>query len=469
MKTKLGRRLFFVCGLLAQAAWAGSPIPEPSAIKAAWVVLGAGGEAMARVITTDKACPHLMLDGMRRAMQRRTAAETLPQRPTASAPGDSKPAAFPVTTCELPLPATTRHASLGKRQLPLPKTEVRRIVIIGDTGCRMKKSEDLWQDCSSPETWPFINNARIAASLKPDLVIHVGDYQYRENPCPAGVTGCRGSPWGYGWDVWQAEVFTPAAPLLAAAPWIMARGNHEDCARGGQGWFRFLDPQPYDAARSCNDAGNDAAANFSEPYAVPLGHDAQIIVFDSAKAGNTPLDLEKPADIATFAKYRLQFETVGKLAAKPGITSLFTNHHPILGLTPTSGTQVISGNPALLSAMKTLNATAYYPPGIQLALHGHTHLFEAIGFASDHPATLLSGNGGDHVDQPLPDPLPANTTPAEGVSIDRIAHSNSFGFLLMERQPAGWTVKAYRQDGSIMTTCRINQRQLDCDRNGLLR
>ena len=469
MKFKPARLLLLACGLLAQQAWGLTTTPAAAEIKAAWVVLGSGGQAIARVVTSAGSCPDLLVDGISRRMQLRAGAETVAQRPTASAPADSKPSAFPVTTCELPLPATTREARLGKRKLPLPKAEPQRIVIIGDTGCRMKKSDNLWQDCSSPEDWPFINNARIAASLKPDLVLHVGDYQYRENPCPADVKGCQDSPWGYGWDVWQAEVFTPAAPLLAAAPWIMVRGNHEECARGGQGWFRFMDAQAYAAGRSCNAAEDDASANFSDPYAVPLGKDSQVIVFDSAKAGNGPLDLDKPADIAVFAKYRLQFEEVDRLAAKPGVRSLFTNHHPILGLTPKSANSVFGGNRALLAVMRTLNATAYYPPGIELALHGHTHLFEAIGFSSDHPATLLSGNGGDHVDKPLPDPLPAGTSAAEGVSIEHITHSNSFGFLLMERQPGGWTFKAYRHDGSLMTTCRVKQRKLDCEQSGFVR
>ncbi len=75
-------------------------------------------------------------------------------------------------------------------------------------------------------------------------MIHVGDYVYRETPCPEGNTTCAGSPWGYGWDVWNADFFEPAAPLLANAPWLVVRGNHENCARAGEGWLRFLDPLP---------------------------------------------------------------------------------------------------------------------------------------------------------------------------------------------------------------------------------
>ena len=78
---------------------------------------------------------------------------------------------------------------------------------------------------------PFAALATAAAALKPDLVIHLGDYLYRETPCPASFAGCAGSPYGDNWAAWNADFFVPGAPLLAAAPWIVIRGNHEDCAR----------------------------------------------------------------------------------------------------------------------------------------------------------------------------------------------------------------------------------------------
>ncbi len=52
-----------------------------------------------------------------------------------------------------------------------------------------------------------------------------------ETPCPEGA--CAGSPFGDRWLTWKAEVFDPARSLLEAAPWVFARGNHEDCKRGG--------------------------------------------------------------------------------------------------------------------------------------------------------------------------------------------------------------------------------------------
>jgi hypothetical protein len=166
---------------------------------------------------------------------------------------------------------------------------VRRIVLVGDTGCRLKKAEDAWQACNDPEAWTFAEVARAAAAAHPDLVLHVGDYHYRENACPEGHAGCTGSPWAYGWDAWDADFFSPAAPLLAAAPWVMVRGNHEECARAGQGWWLLLDPHPLSGNTGCADPAQDADGNHTLPYAVDLGGHARLIVADFSALGDKPL------------------------------------------------------------------------------------------------------------------------------------------------------------------------------------
>jgi len=122
----------------------------------------------------------------------------------------------------------------------------------------------------------------------------------------------------------------------------------------------------------------------------------------------------------------------------------------------------------LLSVMQQLNASAYYPAGVSLAIHGHVHDFQAISFASNHPATFVSGNGGDNLDVALPDPFPTNVPPAPGVTVDRITHSNTFGFMLMERAGSGWTYKAYTKTGTLMATCVLANNRLNCDKAGFL-
>nr|WP_314547060.1 metallophosphoesterase [uncultured Massilia sp.] len=433
-------------------------------VRHAWVELGDGGRAIARAVTEGAACPAVTVDGIDAPMTVRAVAGTAALRATASSPADSKPSSFPLTVCEAALPAGARAARIGATPLPLPRATPQRIVILADTGCRLKKADNTFQNCNDPEAWPLAQIAATAAAMKPDLVLHIGDYHYRENACPSDIGGCKDSPWGYGWDVWEADLFEPAAPLLAAAPWVVVRGNHEECRRAGQGWFRLLDTQPYDSARSCDDPANDGNANYSAPYAVPAGADTQFIVFDSARTGRTPLAPTDPQ----FLAYRKDFDTVARLAAKPGTASVFVNHHPLLGFFPAPGGAPGGGNGALLSVAADANPGAYYPAGVALALHGHVHDFQAIDFSSNHPATIVSGNGGDSLDAALPAPFPADVQPAPGVTVAHIVHSVTFGFMTMERDGGRWTFKAYTKAGRLMATCAQAQNRIRCDKTGFL-
>ena len=161
---------------------------------------------------------------------------TRPMQVRAGADGGS----FPVTVCEAPLPAGARSAAVAGQALSPPVPSPRRILVIGDTGCRMEAPTD-FQACNDPTAWPFAKVAARAAAWRPDLVIHVGDYHYRESACPEGNAGCAGNPVGNTWASWRADFFAPAAPLLRAAPWILIRGNHEVCSRAGEGWFTVHD------------------------------------------------------------------------------------------------------------------------------------------------------------------------------------------------------------------------------------
>jgi hypothetical protein len=71
-----------------------------------------------------------------------------------------------------------------------------------------------FQDCDINSQWPFSILAERIAAAKPDLVIHVGDYLYRESPCPKNDKGCAGSAHGDKWDTWKTDFFVPAAPLI---------------------------------------------------------------------------------------------------------------------------------------------------------------------------------------------------------------------------------------------------------------
>jgi len=451
------------CGGSNDPVVAASSTTDPL-VQAAWTEIGANGQTIVRAVTTGNRCPSIAIDAQLGTMGLRAPAATVAQRPTASAAADSKPSAFPVTTCETTVAANATSVFVGGRTLPLPKASPSRIAILADTGCRMKKADNAFQPCLDATAWPFATIAATVAGMKPDLVVHIGDYHYRENACPADIAGCKDSPWGYGWDTWAADLFTPAAPLLAAAPWVVTRGNHEECARAGQGWSRFLDVRPFTPAMSCDDPANDNLANVSEPYAVALGADTQLVLFDSAKVGTAGL----AATDYKFPIYQDQFRKVAALAADSGKTTLFANHHPILAFAPLAGANPNPGNTGLQAVMKTLNPVTYYPEGVKIALHGHVHDFQAISFSTNHPATFVAGNGGDNVDVNLPDPFPAGVTPAPGAVLDKITHTNTFGFMMMERSGSQWLYKAYTKTGALLTTCVPTGSKIACDKTGYL-
>jgi hypothetical protein len=450
---------------LATGCAAPLPVSERSAARQyAYVVVGAEGRAVARVITRSASCPAIELDGVSQSMDVRAAPATVPLRRTRSSPFESKPSAYPVLVCETAVPTGVGRAAVAGRALPLPKTNPRRIVVLGDTGCRMLSTDPVFQGCNDAELWPFAAVADAAARSAPDLVIHVGDYHYRENPCPAGNAGCAGSPWGYGWDAWEADLFAPANALLAAAPWIVVRGNHESCTRAGQGWWRLLDPRPLVPRQDCDDAANDSIGDFSEPYAVPLGSgadaDTQFIVFDSSLVGVQPL----PANDPMHVRYRAQLERAFALGARRPNT-FFMNHHPILAFAPSPATPdaPYPGNGALQSVLETLQPTVLFPPDVQAILAGHVHLFEVVSFSTPQPAQFVSGNAGDWIDPPLPLPLPAGTSPAPGAVMASLVATNRFGFMSMERDGVRWRMVAHDAHGVPMISCTLFERRATCD------
>ncbi|QNA89114.1 metallophosphoesterase [Massilia sp. Dwa41.01b] len=304
--------------------------------------------------------------------------------------------------------------------MPVPKAAPERIVVIGDTGCRLKGREA--QDCNDPRAYPFARVAASAAAFEPDLVVHVGDYHYREDPCPAGRAGCAGSPYGYGFDAWAADFFTPAGKLLAAAPWVLARGNHESCARAGQGWWRYLDPRPFETGRDCDLPANDALGDHSDPYAVPLGAGAQLIVFDSA---NTSYKGLPPSD-PRRARYA---DTARKVAQLAGAAryNIAVDHHPLFAFganrDPKSGAVTLfGGDRGLLDAFGDVEP-GYLPESVQMLLSGHVHLWEQVSFASRHPTQFVSGFSGTAEDiVPLPAMPPPGQSPAPGAVV---AHMSS--------------------------------------------
>jgi hypothetical protein len=439
-----------------------APQVEPEAV---FTVQAEGQRAILRVLTRAAACPGVNWDDLPTlALTVRAIPTTVPSR-SDSAQKDSKQAVFDVLTCEATWPQGARQARVEGIQVPAPRSVVQRIVLVADTGCRMKASENAFQDCNDPIKWPFAQVAKSAAALKPDLVIHIGDIHYRESPCAQANAGCANSPWGYGYDAWNADFFAPAKPLLAAAPWVFVRGNHESCFRAGQGWFRFIDQQPWREARSCNDPAFDVDADYSQPYAVLAAPDVQFIVFDSSKTNGKPFSV---TDVS-YTKYAQQMQAVAQLTqSQPN--SFFMSHHPLLAVAPVKVPNQfkLAGNQGLQSVLGALYPERLFPDNVSVAMHGHVHLFESISFKSKYPVSLVLGNSGSAIEGLVPDALPSGATLYEGAEVDDYAARAEYGFATLDRvdsgTPGNWLLTEYTINGLVVIQCAIGSGKSRCNK-----
>jgi hypothetical protein len=439
-------------GLTACATLPGNTV-APAAV---FVVVGVDGAATVRAVVTDAQCPAVTFDGVATQMAVRSPLSAIAARTPQSTP-------VAVQSCEMPVPAGTRQATLAGQALPLPVAQPKRIVVIGDTGCRLNGNAN--QDCNDPEAYPFATVAASAAAWHPDLVIHVGDYHYRESPCLPGKAGCAGSPYGYGWSAWEADFFAPGKALFAAAPWVMTRGNHETCARAGQGWWRFLDPHPLVTNAACEGpAGQDGdAGDYTDPYAVPLGDGLSLVVFDSANTSYTGF---KPGD-PRIAIYGDMVRKIAFLAQRtPSVIAV--DHHPLFGigaLEKDGKVTLYGGDAGLLQAFGPL-APRILPDNVQMLLSGHIHLWEQVSYASGHPTQFISGFAGTLEDiVPLPERPPAGLEPAPGAIVSSMSSwIDGFGFMTMERTGADtWNVQVHDRAGVVRNTCSVQGKTSQCE------
>jgi hypothetical protein len=406
---------------LTLAALALAPAAHAADLPGAWVELAADGGLDVRSVTMPGvSCPKVVADGA-----------TLSNQPRGTP--DPADGAFPVQVCIARVAATVHSLTVEGLPAPVLPRSIKRVVVIGDTGCRIKGAAV--QECNDPAKWPFATIARLAAARRPDLVIHAGDYHYRETPCPAGNAGCAGSPYGDNWATWQKDFFDPAAPLLAAAPWVLVRGNHELCNRGGYGWFRLLDPHP-DAA-DCKDT--------TAPYALHLDP-LHLLMFDGADAD------DDKADPTKVALYRTQFQSL--LSDAPAHSWLLT-HRPIWALVQGDAKPGDTLNATEQAAIRDLA-----PAGLDMILSGHIHDFTSYDFGPSHPAQLIVGEGGDS-NYAMVQPLTAGMV-IDGAKLRRGYGIADYGYVVLRRTGTGWSGTVYAVDDQVLARCLLRGRAVTC-------
>lgn len=426
--------------------------PAPGVIT--YVVLGGSGPVARAVLGGSQACPGIDLDGATQAMAQR-------QIPSPLA------AAFPVTVCETLIPATVASASIQGQKLPLPPRKLKSIAGIGDTGCRLKNGKDdkagkakptgagappdaaaaaaadhdhedangKYQDCDVPGQWPFAQLAANVAKAAPGVVLHVGDYLYREAACPANDAGCKGSPYGDNWLTWQADFFTPAAPLLRAAPWVAVRGNHEICARNGAGYLVFLDPRLADngAIAPCTD--------IFPSYTAQAGGQA-FVVIDTSNA-----DDQCTATACNSAAYRPVFA-----ALSPPANSWLVTHKPLWA--------VRKGPTVVTASLQDALQGGQLPAGVSLALAGHIHFWQLLSFADARAPQFVLGNGGTLLAKEPKEKLPG--TQIAGTQVSFAKTHDKWGYTLFSPQGSGWKASYYSTAGNKKFDCEVKGGKAGC-------
>jgi hypothetical protein len=311
-----------------------------------------------------------------------------------------------------------------------------RVIAIGDTGCRIKGKEI--QACNDPAVWPFRQLASSAAAEKPDLIIHVGDYLYRENPCPESSDAlCGGSPAGDNWEAWNADFFAPAAELLGAAPWAFSRGNHEDCNRSWRGWFYYLDPRPW----------NGTCEEYSAPYLVTLGR-FQVAMLDSSAAKEHDMD---DAQITEFAAQLSSLHPAGAWLA---------THYPFWGFS-TEGSGALPK--PLVAALEAAWEKAA-PTGFTLILSGHIHLFEYVSVDQGRPPQLVAGDGGTQMAVPIQ--VSVKGTQIRGASVIGSRSRRQFGYTLLNKDATLWHLQLKDEHQGVLVNCSVPGSSESCQSGG---
>lgn len=411
-----------------------------------YVVLGVKGSIARAIYSEATECPPIKADGKDEPMTARRGDQT----------------AFPVLVCEFEVLPHTAKLELNGKKLPLPPSKLQSVAVIGDTGCRMKDDDadedtDDFQDCDKVSKWPFSQLAASVAKRKPQVLVHVGDYIYREV-----------APYGDNWDTWKLDFFKPAKPLLEAAPWIATRGNHEICCRAGQGFMLFLDTTP------TQDQKPAACRDLLDPVTVMVGGQ-QFTVLDSTfapdelpsdktmcKVGKTNPASNCPTTGCTKEAYADQFTN---LAEQKPTNAWLVSHRPVWGFKNKSFKKDNPLNATLQASLESWGGKL--PDGFTLAVAGHIHLWETLSFADNRSPQFVLGNGGTELGHEIDNKKfkgakVGGTTVRYGYSVDK------WGFTIFKPKSTktldgNWTATYYSTKDNKKFSCDVSPTAVSCD------
>ncbi len=397
--------------LLALAAAAPAGAARPSGIVAAWTQVVPESISKSRlqaraVVPNGVTCP--------KVKKTRSDGSKSQGTMTMRSPGATTGPAFAsLRACVANLPSGLTSASVGSISVPasLP-SKIDRIAAFGDVGCRVTTSQI--QNCTDPNEWPMAKITQRVANEKPDVIFFTGDFLYREANCPvAELAKCGGSP-GPAFEPvagkfppfsdtdysWMADALIPMAPAFSAAPILAARGNHESCFRGGNGWMMFFEVKLKSDACAPNVAGPDGqtpktiAPSYAVDFPVASGRKLRVVMVDSNEGSNSSVNSWTPTQ-------RGAYESANKLAApKSGRESWLITHRPMFGVDAKSESD--PGDLNWTSITQTAAGQGLIA-NYNMMLASHVHVAQVVQIPGQ-PAQVVLGNGGS---------VPDSTDPAQ--------------------------------------------------------
>lgn len=317
-----------------------------------------------------------------------------------------------------------------------------RIAIIGDTGCRIKegKNRSDYQDCNDKKAWPFPVIMKSLQKEKPDFVIHLGDYHYRESCNKGAACEKMSKSIGYGWSPWRDDFFVPAKTMLASTPWIFVRGNHEDCKRAHVGYNRLL----------TNADSFDLCSDFEKTDSI-LIQDLLIVNVDTSAVSEN-LDPDKKNEQLWMNRFKEIENKIDQL--KPKQVWLIT-HKPFAGLAG-FGKNLVPTNPNL----KVYLAKSPLAKKIDLIFSGHIHVSQIIN-PTEGPMQFVLGNSGSAL-YDLSEGLKVVNLKSMGLESVQIG-SAKFGYAILEKKPTGLKISFKDENGKLDKSCKIKIDKKICE------
>jgi hypothetical protein len=363
--------LVLLFAAVAVAAGAALLVPSNKVDTIAWTQFGFGDQPMliARALVGKGGdCPTIEIGGQRGTMQLRD---------------DPRSAMFG-KLCESKRPlGDALDVRIRQGGTVLLDQHVTRqpasVLMFGDTGCRVTSFFD--QVCGDEQKWPFGRIAAAAARQPADLIVHLGDYLYREAACKGSSVPCIPGPYGDVEAAWRADFFTPARDLLAKAPWIFVRGNHEDCLRSGFGWHYYFS----EGAAGCE---------LVHPPAHIAFKGWSLVVFDSAHTDDK---------YAADAVNRGWLDLAAKLKARPptGGPVLLATHEPgyFVCIDENTGKSVPCrpDSVAALGGVRAVGDAVRRTGARTILLSGHIHSFHVLD--TQDMTQVIVGTGGARPDK----------------------------------------------------------------------